>query len=199
VYTQSSQLLESLLVCFRSLCDTGNAVLARGALLDTIRRVRAFGLSLLRLDVRQESERHAEVLDAVTRYLDIAPPVVPRSAPPAPVPATSEPTGPAVPATDEKAAPVAAKRPVPAQRSYLQWTEEERISFLVSELESKRPLIPSSLPANDDVKQVLATFKEIVRSALQAAPALDGVLGLTLARFTWCDRPALSPKCSVAT
>ncbi len=34
-------------------------------------QVRTFGLSMMGLDVRQESTRHSEVVDAVTRYLGL--------------------------------------------------------------------------------------------------------------------------------
>ena len=33
--------------------------------------MRAFGLSLIRLDVRQESDRHASVVDAITRHIGL--------------------------------------------------------------------------------------------------------------------------------
>ena len=36
-----------------------------------MRQVTTFGLCLVRLDIRQESERHTDVLDAITRYLEI--------------------------------------------------------------------------------------------------------------------------------
>ena len=45
-------------------------MVADGAL-DLIRRVRTFGLALTTLDCRQESERHAEALDAITTYLGL--------------------------------------------------------------------------------------------------------------------------------
>lgn len=46
-------------------------VIADGSLLDTLRRVKAFGVHLVRLDIRQESTRHADVLSELTRYLGI--------------------------------------------------------------------------------------------------------------------------------
>ncbi|KAG2377133.1 Phosphoenolpyruvate carboxylase [Vigna angularis] len=49
----------------------GSGVLADGRLIDLIRRVTTFGMVLMKLDLRQESGRHAETLDAVTRYLDL--------------------------------------------------------------------------------------------------------------------------------
>jgi phosphoenolpyruvate carboxylase len=40
-------------------------------LLDLIRRVACFGLTLVKLDLRQESDRHTEALDAITQYLGL--------------------------------------------------------------------------------------------------------------------------------
>jgi phosphoenolpyruvate carboxylase len=53
----------------RSLWECGGGNIADGRLLDLIRRVYSFGMSLLKLDLRQESTRHAETLDAITTYL----------------------------------------------------------------------------------------------------------------------------------
>jgi len=69
--TDRSELLEPLLRCHRSLHDTGNGLIADGRLLDVIRRVHAFGLTLVRLDVRQDSSRHTALLDAITRELGL--------------------------------------------------------------------------------------------------------------------------------
>lgn len=55
----------------RSLCETGNGVTADGFLTDIIRNVAAFGLTLVTLDVRQESDRHEEAVDSITRYLGL--------------------------------------------------------------------------------------------------------------------------------
>ncbi|KAL0353828.1 UNVERIFIED_CONTAM: Phosphoenolpyruvate carboxylase [Sesamum angustifolium] len=38
---------------------------------DFLRQVSTFGLSLVKLDIRQESDRHTDVLDAITKHLDI--------------------------------------------------------------------------------------------------------------------------------
>lgn len=70
-YVERADLLEPLLRCHRSLHDTGNAIIADGHLLDVIRRVHAFGLTLVRLDVRQDSARHTALLDAITRALSL--------------------------------------------------------------------------------------------------------------------------------
>lgn len=63
------ELLELLLVAHRSLVAEGLPHVADGALLDLIRQVKCFGLALLPLDCRNESVRHSEALDAITRYL----------------------------------------------------------------------------------------------------------------------------------
>ena len=71
VYLELAQLAEPLALCDRSLRDTGNAVVADGRLADVLRRLAAFGLTLARLDIRQESGRHTAALDAITRALDL--------------------------------------------------------------------------------------------------------------------------------
>jgi len=69
IYTSSEQLLHPLKVCYRSLMEQGERKLAEGPLLDLIRRISAFGLSLTRLDVRQESDRHTEAIAAICDYI----------------------------------------------------------------------------------------------------------------------------------
>ncbi|NKB98289.1 MAG: phosphoenolpyruvate carboxylase [Pseudomonadales bacterium] len=66
-----SELFKPLALCYHSLVECGMEAVANGPLLDTLRRVSAFGVHLVRLDVRQDSERHTEVLDELTRYLGI--------------------------------------------------------------------------------------------------------------------------------
>ena len=63
--------MEPLELCYRSLCACGDRSIADGSLLDFLRQVSTFGLSLVRLDIRQESDRHTDVMDAITRHLDI--------------------------------------------------------------------------------------------------------------------------------
>ena len=71
VYLCKDELLEELLTVHRALCDTGNDVVADGRLTDILRKVSAFGLTLVPLDVRQESDRHSEALDCITRHLGL--------------------------------------------------------------------------------------------------------------------------------
>lgn len=68
---EKAQLLDPLMLCFNSLIECGMKVTAHGKLLDTIRRVHCFGVHLLRLDVRQDSERHADVFGELTRYFGL--------------------------------------------------------------------------------------------------------------------------------
>lgn len=71
VYRRSAELMEPLALCHQSLVDAGMATIANGPLLDTLRRAAAFGVHLVRLDVRQDAARHEAVLDELTRYLNI--------------------------------------------------------------------------------------------------------------------------------
>nr|UZC49310.1 PEPC1 [Salsola ferganica] len=110
-FTHIDQFLEPLELCYKSLCDCGDRPIADGSLLDFMRQVSTFGLSLTKLDIRQESGRHAEVMDAITRHLGVG--------------------------------------------SYVEWAEEKRQEWLLSELKSNRPLFGSDLPKNDDIAAVL--------------------------------------------
>jgi len=103
-------------LCYRSLVETGQSRLAEGRLTDVLRRVAAFGTSLVRLDVRQHAKRHAAALDAITRRL--------------------------------------------GGDSYLEWTEAERQRFLLRAM-SDRIKVPEDLPADAEVRDVLATFRAI--------------------------------------
>lgn len=70
-YETADELLEPLLLCHESMQSCGSGVLADGRLADLIRRVATFRMVLMKLDLRQESARHAETLDAITSYLDM--------------------------------------------------------------------------------------------------------------------------------
>eukprot|EP00606_Chrysophyceae_sp_TOSAG23-5_P000038 GSChrysophyteH2.ASY1.ANO1.572.1 assembled CDS len=67
----AKHVMEPLLMLHRSLVSIGRPEIADGALTDTIRRLAAFGLGMMPLDIRQESTRHSEALDAITNYLDL--------------------------------------------------------------------------------------------------------------------------------
>jgi len=66
-----AQLREPLQLAFDSLCECGMARIADGLLTDVLRRVATFGCCLVRLDVRQESARHADALAAITGWLGL--------------------------------------------------------------------------------------------------------------------------------
>ncbi|AWL12233.1 Phosphoenolpyruvate carboxylase [Saliniradius amylolyticus] len=119
-----SELLDPLMLCYRSLMDTGLEVVANSELLDTIRRAHSFGIHLLKLDVRQHSERHSEVLSEVTRYLGLG--------------------------------------------DYLSWSEEDKQSFLMRELTSKRPLFPRNWQPSDNVREVLETCRVLAQTSEDA-------------------------------
>jgi phosphoenolpyruvate carboxylase len=71
VYVTSQEFAADLALCYRSLEATGQALLAGGRLTDVLRRVAAFGVTLARLDVRQDSTRHTEALTAITSALGL--------------------------------------------------------------------------------------------------------------------------------
>lgn len=64
-------LWQPLHLSFQSLQDKGMALIANGRLLDLLRRVKCFGIHLVQLDIRQDSDRHLELLSELTRYLEI--------------------------------------------------------------------------------------------------------------------------------
>lgn len=71
IISTTAQLRQPLLDCYNSLLACGMHVIANGDLLDTIRRVECFGISLVKLDIRQDSDRHTDVISEITRYLGI--------------------------------------------------------------------------------------------------------------------------------
>nr|AIT70056.1 phosphoenolpyruvate carboxylase [Scytosiphon lomentaria] len=115
-----TQILEPLMMMYKSLISTGQKSLAAGPLVDSIRRVGCFGICLAPLDLRQESTRHTEAMDAITRYLGVG--------------------------------------------SYAQWDEKTRQSWLLTELQGKRPLLPrnkslADLGFDEIVQDTLGTFE----------------------------------------
>lgn len=118
--TRAEELLAPLHLCYRSLMACGLTSIARGYLLDVIRRIQCFGIGLIRLDIRQHSERHDEVLGELTRELGLG--------------------------------------------DYLQWSETERQQFLRTELDNRRPLIPTHWTPSADVAEVLDTVAVIAET-----------------------------------
>ncbi|KAL4423808.1 hypothetical protein ABPG75_001109 [Micractinium tetrahymenae] len=70
-YRDETELLATLRLCYDSLMATGDVHIANSQLLDVLRQARTFGLFLCRLDIRQESVKHTEAMDAITSYLGL--------------------------------------------------------------------------------------------------------------------------------
>ena len=115
-----ADLLEPLTLCYRSLHECGMGVIADGYLLDTIRRAATFGPNLVMLDIRQESDRHAQALAELCEYLGLG--------------------------------------------DYRGWDEDKKQAFLLSELQSNRPLLPRDWRGSDETYEVLETCRVIAAS-----------------------------------
>ncbi|MGZ3797125.1 MAG: phosphoenolpyruvate carboxylase [Pseudobdellovibrionaceae bacterium] len=64
-FTEPQELLTPLTLAYRSLMETGAGLIADGRLVDVIRRLYVFGLTLVRLDLRQDASRHSSLLGAI--------------------------------------------------------------------------------------------------------------------------------------
>lgn len=117
VLHDNHDLFEPLQLCYQSLHECGMGVIADGPLLDCLRRAATFGLFLVRLDVRQDSSRHAAAMTEITDYLGLG--------------------------------------------RYAEWDEEARVTFLLNELENRRPLLPAHFKASGETAEVLATCREV--------------------------------------
>ena len=73
IFNTSQRLIEGLELLYRSLCHTGDTPLANGNLLDLMRKVRAFGMTLVKFDIRQESTRHMDAVGEIVGFLGIHP------------------------------------------------------------------------------------------------------------------------------
>ena len=71
IITHNEQLWEPLYDCYQSLIASGMRIIANGLLLDCLRRIRCFGVTLSRLDIRQESTRHTNAVAEITRYIGL--------------------------------------------------------------------------------------------------------------------------------
>lgn len=71
IIVNNDQLWQPLYTLYQSLTECGMGITANGLLLDTLRRVKCFGVPLVRIDLRQESTRHTEAIVELTRYLGL--------------------------------------------------------------------------------------------------------------------------------
>ncbi|MCG7584637.1 phosphoenolpyruvate carboxylase [Photobacterium sp. OFAV2-7] len=122
-----NQLWDPLYACYQSLHECGMGIIADGLLLDVLRRIKCFGVHLVRLDIRQESTRHSDVISELTRHLGLG--------------------------------------------DYDQWSEQDKVAFLVRELASKRPLLPRDWQPSPDVQEVIETCKAIAEQPREALGA----------------------------
>jgi phosphoenolpyruvate carboxylase len=71
IYLDATELMADLQLSHRSLDETGHGLIAAGRLTDLLRRVSVFGVTLARLDIRQDAARHADALSAITSALGL--------------------------------------------------------------------------------------------------------------------------------
>lgn len=69
--TSIDQLWQPLSDCYQSLHESGMGDIADSKLLDLLRRIKSFGRHLVKLDIRQESDRHTQVLSELTEHLEL--------------------------------------------------------------------------------------------------------------------------------
>eukprot|EP00884_Botryococcus_braunii_P017055 jgi/Botrbrau1/4032/Bobra.0016s0039.1 len=65
------EFVDPLLACYWSLWECGGGIVAEGRLLDLLRRIYCFGMGLMKIDLRQESARHTDAIDAATKFVDL--------------------------------------------------------------------------------------------------------------------------------
>lgn len=65
------ELFEPLKICYDSLVECGMEIIAEGLLKETLIRIASFGVTLVDLDIRQNADRHTELLDELTQYLEL--------------------------------------------------------------------------------------------------------------------------------
>ncbi len=120
VYASCADFRKELELVRQSLLQTGCKDSLR-SLDQLMHTVDIFGFHLVKLDIRQHSERHTRALDEMTRDLELTP------------------------------------------RPYSEMSEEERCQWIVSELTSKRPIIPAELHFSTETNDVLSVFRTMAR------------------------------------
>ncbi|NNL56900.1 MAG: phosphoenolpyruvate carboxylase [Pseudomonadales bacterium] len=117
IVTRIEDIWQPVHACYESLRDCGMQVIANGAILDVLRRIRCFDLHLVRHDIRQEASVHSQFFSELTNHLGLG--------------------------------------------DYLEWDEAQRQEFLYTELQSRRPLIPSNWQPDAQSQELLDTCKLI--------------------------------------
>jgi len=116
-FSSADEFRASLELIAESLVATG---LSCEPLQTLISQVHIFAFCLASLDIRQESTRHSDAIDELSRYLQL---------------------------------------PVP----YADMGEEQRIAWLLSELQTRRPLLPSSARWSEASAETFAVFRMLKR------------------------------------
>jgi phosphoenolpyruvate carboxylase len=116
-YATADDLRNDLELIRQSLDATG---LRCQALRDLLSQVHIFGFSLASLDIRQESTRHSDAIDELSRYLQL---------------------------------------PMP----YGEMAEAERVTWLQSELQTRRPLLPPTARWSEASAQTFGVFRMLQR------------------------------------
>ena len=130
----TAQLREPLELCYHSLHACGMGNIADGMLLDVLRKLACFGIHLVKLDIRQDGERHGQVFSELTRYLGVG--------------------------------------------DYAEWSEEDKQAFLLTELNSRRPLLPPDWQPSEETQEVLDTCRVIA----ETDPGAFGIYIISMAR-----------------
>ena len=111
---EREEILKPLRVVRESLEQNNNENLASGELLDLMRRAKCFGINLARLDIRQESSRHSQLIGELVKRK--------------------------------------------YNKDYLRFSENEKIKFLKSKLNSSKNIINEFKFKNKENKEVWDTF-----------------------------------------
>jgi phosphoenolpyruvate carboxylase len=64
-------LFAPLHTCYQSLHQCGMGIIADGLLKQTLIRLSTFGVTLIDLDIRQSSDKHVDLMDELTRFLEL--------------------------------------------------------------------------------------------------------------------------------
>ncbi len=110
-FTYELELIKNSLIATDLSCEPLNTLLTQ---------VHIFGFSLASLDIRQESTRHSDALDELTKYLAL---------------------------------------PIP----YEDMSEDEKTTWLINELSTKRPLIPNTVNWSKSTEETFSVFKMVKR------------------------------------
>ncbi|MEJ2682343.1 MAG: phosphoenolpyruvate carboxylase, partial [Gammaproteobacteria bacterium] len=70
-WLRAEEVIAPLKACYDSLVAVGLVALARGVLLDVLRRAHVFGAHLLSLDIRQDAGQHTQLMSEITRTVGL--------------------------------------------------------------------------------------------------------------------------------